>query len=79
MLFQLLASLLAHTDPLRLHMASGDILHQNNPNLATLGTSLGFMSAFSTNYAVHSLLRPTEAGIHFVIPQKEAGKERGDI
>jgi len=58
-------------------MASGDILHQNKPNLATLGTSLGFMSAFSVNYAVCSLPCLTEAGIHFAIPQEKAGKERG--
>jgi len=31
------------------------------------------------DYAVCSLLCLIEAGIHFVIPQEEAGKERGDM
>lgn len=53
MLFWLLGALLAHADPLQLLMASGTTLHQNN--LATLWTSLVFLSAFSMNYLVHSL------------------------
>lgn len=77
LLFWLLTSLPAHTGPLWLCMASGDILHQNNPNLATSGTSLGFMSAFSMNYAVCSLLFRTEGSI--LLFPKRRQERRGGI